>query len=253
MCKEVIFLTDSGYLTDKTSVKVSSLLTLRPYFCHKKYMPDLTNIADLRRSYSLKQLSVEDVLPHPIDQFRIWFEEALQGRLLEANAMALATADASGKPSARIVLLKGFDEGGFVFFTNYESAKGREIESNPRVSLLFFWVELERQVRIEGVAEKVSADYSREYFQSRPKDSQIGAWTSPQSRVIESREILEQKMRDLTEEFKHDEVLPLPDHWGGYLVRPHEMEFWQGRVSRLHDRIRYRHADGTWIIERLAP
>lgn len=216
-------------------------------------MPDLTNIADLRRSYSLKQLSVDDVHAHPIEQFRTWFEEALKSQSLEANAMTLATADGQGRPSARIVLLKGFDDSGFVFFTNYESSKGREIEVNPYVSLLFFWAELERQVRIEGVVEKVSADYSREYFQSRPKGSQIGAWASPQSRVIESRDVLEQRMREFSEDFKHDEVLPLPEFWGGYLVRPRNMEFWQGRESRLHDRIRYRHEDGAWKMERLAP
>lgn len=216
-------------------------------------MADLTDVANLRRAYALKQLSAEEALAHPMDQFRVWFEEALQSASLEANAMALATADAEGKPAARIVLLKGFDESGFVFFTNYESRKGREIEQNARVSLLFFWAELERQVRIEGVAERVSRDYSQEYFQSRPKDSQIGAWASPQSRVIESRDVLEEKVRELTESFKHEEALPLPDHWGGYLVRPHEIEFWQGRLSRLHDRIRYRHAAGAWQIERLAP
>lgn len=216
-------------------------------------MAELTSVANLRRAYARKQLSAEEALAHPMDQFRVWFDEALQSESLEANAMALATADAEGRPAARIVLLKGFDESGFVFFTNYESRKGRELEQNARVSLLFFWAELERQVRIEGVAEKVSRDYSQEYFQSRPKDSQIGAWASPQSRVIESRDVLEEKVRELTESFKHEEALPLPDHWGGYLVRPYEIEFWQGRLSRLHDRIRYRHAEGAWMIERLAP
>jgi pyridoxamine 5'-phosphate oxidase len=211
------------------------------------------NIAALRRNYTQESLSETDVKADPFEQFDHWFREALSSELPEPNAMALATATRAGHPSARTVLLKGFDHQGFVFYTNYESRKGEELDENPRAALLFTWLELERQVRIEGTVERVSAEESQAYFQSRPKESQIGAWASPQSRVIEGRNFLEDNMQELTTTFKHDEVLPLPPFWGGYRVRPEQMEFWQGRESRLHDRILYSRTDGGWKVERLAP
>lgn len=214
----------------------------------------LPNIENLRQDYRLASLDVTDIAPDPFLQFRKWFQEALDGQLLEPNAMTLATATPDGKPTLRVVLLKSFDEKGFVFFTNYESRKGQEIEANPYVALNFLWLELERQVRIEGTVSKVSEAASTEYFQSRPKGSQIGAWASPQSRVIPNREILEEKIQTLLTTYENTEVLPRPAHWGGYRVQPSLIEFWQGRSSRLHDRICFRHqADRSWQIERLAP
>ncbi|MBK8554275.1 MAG: pyridoxamine 5'-phosphate oxidase [Lewinellaceae bacterium] len=215
-------------------------------------MPNI-DIAALRRSYSLESLSKNDVDPNPFTQFDRWFEEALNSALPEPNAMTLATADSKGQPTARTVLLKGFDDNGFVFYTNYESQKGEDIAENPQVSLLFTWLELERQIRINGLAEKVSEEESRAYFQSRPKGSQIGAWASAQSKPITSRTALEQRMRELSEEFKHEEVLPLPPFWGGYRVKPEVLEFWQGRESRLHDRIQYHRSGAGWLISRLSP
>ncbi len=212
-----------------------------------------TDIAALRRNYTQEKLSKKDVQPDPVGQFDHWFREALNSELPEANAMTLATATRDGRPSARTVLLKGFDHQGFVFFTNYESRKGRELDENPFATLLFFWPELERQVRIEGRVERVSEDESQAYFQSRPKESQIGAWASPQSRVIEGRDVLEGKVHELITTFKHDEVLPLPPFWGGYRINPDVFEFWQGRESRLHDRIRYLRTEQGWQIDRLAP
>ncbi|MBK8194271.1 MAG: pyridoxamine 5'-phosphate oxidase [Lewinellaceae bacterium] len=214
---------------------------------------DHHNLADIRRSYALESLSKNDVSPDPIAQFGHWFREALNSDLPEPNAMTLATATRDGKPSARTVLLKGFDDQGFVFYTNYESRKGRELAENPNVALLFAWLELERQIRIEGTVEKVSREASLHYFQSRPKGSQIGAWASPQSRVIESREVLEKNVDALLNEHAQSDVLPLPPFWGGYLVRPLVIEFWQGRESRLHDRICYTKTSGAWQITRLAP
>jgi len=211
------------------------------------------DIASLRRNYALQSLSESDVLHEPIAQFALWFEEALSSQLPEPNAMTLATADLSGRPSARTVLLKGFDKQGFVFYTNYESRKGKELTENPQAALLFTWLELERQIRIEGKVEKVTRDESLAYFQSRPKGSQIGAWASPQSRVIEGRLVLEKQVASLQTQYAQDDKLPLPPFWGGYRLRPDCIEFWQGRESRLHDRICYKRSDNGWKIERLAP
>ncbi|MCC6462499.1 MAG: pyridoxamine 5'-phosphate oxidase [Saprospiraceae bacterium] len=211
------------------------------------------DISALRRNYARESLSETAVQPSPITQFGHWFQEALNSALPEPNAMTLASATPDGRPSARTVLLKGFDERGFVFYTNYESRKGQELDENPQAALLFTWLELERQVRIEGRVERVSVEESLAYFQSRPKGSQIGAWASPPSRVIAQRDLLEAKVQELLETFKHDEALPLPPFWGGYRVLPTHIEFWQGRESRLHDRILYSQTENGWAIERLAP
>lgn len=210
------------------------------------------SIADLRRDYRARQLSEADVAADPIDQFRRWFDDALAAEILEANAMTLATASPEGRPAARIVLLKGVDHGGFVFFTNYESAKGSDLEANPYACLVCFWPELERQVRITGRAAHVEASESDAYFASRPLDSQHGAWASPQSQVIDSREVIAQRLADVVARHGAGPV-PRPPHWGGYRVTPTTIEFWQGRPNRLHDRLRYRRVDGAWILERLAP
>lgn len=211
------------------------------------------DLSTLRKNYALEALSEIDVHHDPLAQFDHWFREAMEAQMPEPNAMTLATADAEGRPSARIVLLKGIDHQGFVFFTNYESRKGRELAENPQAALLFNWLELERQIRIEGRVERIDAQASEAYFQSRPKGSQIGAWASPQSRVITGRELLEEKMEELNDTFKHEENLPLPPFWGGYRLRPECIEFWQGRENRLHDRIQYTRTDTGWKIERLAP
>ncbi|ACU04103.1 pyridoxamine 5'-phosphate oxidase [Pedobacter sp. AK017] len=210
------------------------------------------NLHDLRQEYRAAQLTEQDVESDPILQFGKWFNAAVDAQLYEPNVMTLATSDRFGKPSARIVLLKGFDENGFVFYTNYESKKGRDLIENPQAALVFFWAELERQVRIEGVVSKVDAETSAAYFHSRPAGSQIGALASPQSKVLDNRESLEQKVAALTKEFEGREI-PRPLHWGGYLIEPSHLEFWQGRPSRLHDRIAYDLVDGSWIINRLAP
>jgi len=212
-----------------------------------------TDLAALRRNYSRQSLGETDVLPDPLAQFARWFEEAMQSQLTEPNAMTLATADLRGRPSARTVLLKGVDSEGFVFYTNYESRKGEDLAANPQAALLFTWLELERQIRIEGQVEKVSPAESLAYFQSRPLGSQIGAWASPQSRVIADRSVLESRSAELQVEHAGAAALPLPPFWGGYRLRPDWMEFWQGRESRLHDRIGYRLEGGRWQIQRLAP
>ncbi|KEQ28591.1 pyridoxine 5'-phosphate oxidase [Pedobacter antarcticus 4BY] len=210
------------------------------------------NLQNLRQEYKAAELQESDVAANPTDQFANWFKDVLGAQLFEPNVMTLATADAMGKPSARIVLLKEFDNTGFVFYTNYESKKGKQLAENPQASLLFFWPELERQVRIDGIVSRVSAEASDSYFHSRPAGSQIGALASPQSQIIPNREYLQEKVSVLKNEFQGVEI-PRPEHWGGYILEPQAMEFWQGRPSRLHDRINYTFDNGVWVISRLAP
>lgn len=212
----------------------------------------MTSIADLRREYASRALTERDAHDDPIQQFSLWFGEALKSELLDANAMTLATASRDGGPSARIVLLKGFDEAGFVFFTNYESAKARDLDDNPRACLLLFWAALERQVRVTGGVSKTSAQESDTYFQSRPFESQIGAWASAQSRTLHGRAALETRYAALAAKYAGGPV-PLPPFWGGYRVAAETIEFWQGRQSRLHDRLLYTKHGGTWSRSRLAP
>lgn len=212
----------------------------------------MTTLADLRKDYARGSLDETSVAADPIRQFDAWFKQALDARLPEPNTMTLATVDARGYPSARIVLIKGVDERGFVFFTNYESRKGLDLAANPHASLLFYWIELERQVRVEGTVVKTNAEESDAYFHSRPLGSRIGAWASEQSRPIESRALLEAREKSFSERF--GESPPRPPHWGGYRLVPETIEFWQGRPSRLHDRILYtRLSAGGWRISRLSP
>jgi pyridoxamine 5'-phosphate oxidase len=214
----------------------------------------LLSIENLRQDYRRASLDIADVPANPLEQFRKWFQEALDAQLPEPNAMTLATATPDGKATLRVVLLKGVTENGFVFYTNYDSRKGKTLLANPYAAVNFFWQELERQVRIEGKVEKTSPAQSTAYFQSRPKGSQIGAWASPQSAVIEDRKMLEIKVLELEDQYKSETVLPRPEHWGGFLLQPNLMEFWQGRPNRLHDRIQYTlQTDGDWQIVRLAP
>lgn len=210
------------------------------------------NIADLRKDYSLKMLSEVDVARLPLDQFQKWWDEAIKSEILEVNAMTLATCDCYGKPSARIVLLKGLNEDGFIFFTNYESRKGKELKENPFASLVFFWKELERQVRVEGTIRMTSENESDTYFNSRPIKSKLSSWSSPQSQVVTNREVLENTVLEYEKQFKEG-YIPRPKQWGGYILFPTVIEFWQGRRSRLHDRIRYTLMGSEWRIERLAP
>ena len=211
------------------------------------------HLEDMRRNYAARSLDLADLNPDPFAQFDHWMREAIETEVLEPNAMALATADASGRPNLRTVLLKAFDERGLVFYTNYESAKARDIAANDRVALMFTWLPLERQVVITGTAAKISTTESLKYFLSRPRDSQIGAWASHQSKVITTRSLLETKFAEMKSKFQRGEI-PLPDHWGGFRVTPGTFEFWQGRPNRLHDRFRYQAtADAGWKIERLMP
>jgi pyridoxamine 5'-phosphate oxidase len=212
----------------------------------------MTKIADLRKNYTQAGLLETDAVADPFQQFKLWFEQAVAANLLEPNAMTLATVTSEGKPSARIVLLKGFDEHGFVFYTNYSSQKGVELQHCPYAALVFLWGDLERQVRIEGKVELVSIEQATTYFHSRPASSQLGAWASEQSTVISDRSILETRLQQLEAEYQ-DREIPKPAHWGGFRVVPTEIEFWQGRPSRLHDRLRYQLVAGTWKIDRLAP
>ena len=209
-------------------------------------------LSDLRKDYSLKSLEMNEVSSNPLLQFNQWMDDALAAEVLEANAMCLATLGEEGFPNARIVLLKGLDHG-FVFFTNYDSTKGRELVAYPKASLTFFWPEIERQVRVVGTVSKISEEESDTYFLSRPYASQVGAWASPQSQEIESRAGIEQEQRNIAERFDSNSM-HRPAHWGGFRLVPHRIEFWQGRPSRLHDRITYTlHTDGTWTKIRLAP
>lgn len=210
------------------------------------------SISDIRKDYRMKSLLESDAATDPFAQFGHWWLEAVESKIDEVNAMTLATSSADGFPSARIVLLKGYDRNGFVFFTNYNSQKGQDIAANPKACLLFFWKELERQVRIDGSIEKISAKESEEYFQSRPIGSRIGAWCSPQSTVIPDRSILDKNVDFYSNKY-NAQIVPRPDHWGGYIVKPTAIEFWQGRSSRLHDRLRYSKIADAWKIERLAP
>lgn len=212
-----------------------------------------TQISDIRQDYTLAALDEQTTGADPILFFNKWFEEARIAQITEVNAMTLATVSAVGKPHARTVLLKGVEENGFAFFTNYNSAKGQQISDNPFVALLFFWKELERQVRVEGRIHKLSAEASDTYFNSRPAGSKLGAWASPQSEIIGGRNVLEHNYKVLEDRYK-DEVIPRPDHWGGYLVIPDSIEFWQGRSSRMHDRILFTLEEGNqWSKCRLAP
>ncbi|MEB2779983.1 pyridoxamine 5'-phosphate oxidase [Algoriphagus sp. C2-6-M1] len=209
------------------------------------------DISAIRKDYSIKSLDISDVNLDPITQFRSWFEEAVCAEVLEVNAMTVSTLGLDGTPNARILLLKGVDTG-FVFFTNYKSEKGKELEKHNTASLTFFWPELERQVRVRGLVEKVTEEDSDTYFFSRPLGSQIGAWVSSQSQAIDSRADLNKRQLDLEQQFAGKEM-SRPPHWGGYRLMPSTIEFWQGRPSRLHDRIKYQHQDGKWTIARLAP
>jgi pyridoxamine-phosphate oxidase len=214
----------------------------------------MSSLADLRKDYSLAGLLEQDLAKDPFRQFERWFQEAEAAKLIEPNAMTLATTGADGRPSARIVLLKGVDGRGFVFYTNYESRKGRELSHIPRATLVFPWLALERQVVVEGTVTRVSREESEAYFHSRPRASQLGAWASQQSSVITDRAVLEESMKALEQKYAGKEI-PLPPHWGGFRVAPEMVEFWQGRRSRLHDRLRYRRNQnsGEWFVERLAP
>ena len=209
------------------------------------------NLADLRRNYTQGTLNKRDLNDDPLEQFQGWLDDAQHADVREPNAMTLATVDATGQPSARIVLLKGLDERGFVFYTNYESRKAHELAANPKVALVFNWLALERQVRVEGTVSKLPKEESEAYHKSRPHGSQLSEWASPQSQVVESRGVLEARLWEVEAEFPGE--VPLPDFWGGFVVKPGRVEFWQGRPNRLHDRFRYTRQGEGWGLERLAP
>jgi pyridoxamine 5'-phosphate oxidase len=210
------------------------------------------SLADMRKDYALAGLTEKDLARDPFRQFEKWFQEAEAAKIHEPNAMTLTTATRDGKPSARTVLLKGLDGRGFVFYSNYESRKGRELEANPQATLVFPWLILERQVIVEGAVTRVAREESEAYFHARPRASQLGAWISQQSSIIPGRKVLEDAMKELEAKYAGGEV-PLPPHWGGWRLAPETVEFWQGRRSRLHDRLRYRRAGNEWTVERLAP
>ena len=213
----------------------------------------MKDIAHIRKDYTKTSLDVKSVSKDPIQQFDHWFKEAVTAEVPEPNAMTLATVNAEGRPSTRVVLLKGVENGKFVFFTNYQSNKGQELDQNPACSLTFWWPELERQICLEGIASRIDAKRSEEYFQSRPRGSQVGAWASPQSSMINDRSILEERVKQMEEKFKGLEKLPKPHQWGGFEIDPLMIEFWQGRPSRRHDRILFTKVDGVWRVDRLAP
>lgn len=218
---------------------------------------DQTRLAALRREYGNAGLDVPDLEPEPMAMFGRWLDETVDAGVHEPNAMVVSTVGADGVPSSRVVLLKGVDEGGFVFFTNYESAKAREIDAHPAVALLFPWHDIQRQVRVVGTASRVSQLESEAYFAARPRDSQLGAWASPQSRVVASRSALDERYGGVLAQFVDVDAVPLPPFWGGYRIEPSSVEFWQGRKGRMHDRLRYRRAEpdanAPWTVERLAP
>lgn len=213
----------------------------------------MQNLKDIRREYTMASLDIANVDPNPLKQFEKWFDEALKADVLEVNAFNLATLNEHGRPTSRIVLLKGIEAEEFYFYTNYQSKKGRELEQNGACAMTFFWPELERQIRIEGFAQRAESEKSDLYFASRPRGSQIGAWSSPQSTPILNREILEQRAKNITEKFKDEDKIPRPKQWGGFKVQPILFEFWQGRANRLHDRIEYNLTETKWKIYRLAP
>lgn len=216
-------------------------------------MEDLRNyLNSIRYDFAKQTLDERDVIANPIMQFAKWFEEAIGAQVLDPNAMTVCSATKAGKPSARILLLRNFSESGFVYYTNYTSRKGTEIAENPNCALLFFWPELERQIRIEGEVQKQTAEESDLYFKTRPRESKIGAWTSEQSKIISNREVLNKEYEKLSKKYP-DENVPRPPYWGGYLLKPNTIEFWQGRPNRLHDRILYTKKNENWKIERLSP
>lgn len=213
----------------------------------------MSKISDLRQNYTKGELTEQSVCSDPITMFDQWFKDAQSIGTIEPNIFTLATADKDGVPNARVLLLKGYDQSGFVFFTNYNSRKSQEIGENPHVAMVFLWIQQERQVRVTGKIEKVSKDESEEYFHSRPRESQIGAWVSNQSSTIDSRDVLDEKQKQLEEIYSEGKEIPLPEHWGGFRIIPDKIEFWQGRANRLHDRILYAKIGAEWNISRLAP
>ncbi len=211
------------------------------------------NFDTVRKEYVTQGLTESDLDPNPLTQFQRWYEEAVAANVIEPNAMTVATATRDGIPSARTILLKGFDERGFIFYTNYESQKGKELDENPNAALVFYWATFERQIRITGVINKILPEESEAYFKSRPMGAQLGAWVSLQSQVIPNREVLEERLTELMNELADTENVPMPPYWGGYCLAPNTIEFWQGRINRLHDRFRYTRQENEWLIERLSP